>query len=88
MVMTHCLSLLTFAIGDSALREIVRGQFNRHAVAGDDTNEVLAHLAGYMSYDLMAILELDAKLGPRQGLHNGSRELNHFLIFDHKYNER
>jgi len=66
--MTHCLNLW-FAIGDSALRKIVRGQLDRHAVTGDDTYEVFTHFAGNVSYDLMAVFELDSKLSTREGLY-------------------
>jgi hypothetical protein len=62
--------LLTFAIGDSALRKIVRGQLDRHAVAWYDPDEVLPHLPCDMSYNFMAVLEFYAKLSPREGLNN------------------
>lgn len=78
--------LLTFAIGDSALRKIVRGQLDRNAVSGDDSNEVLPHLTGYMSYNLVAILEFHSKLSPWKGLDNRSSELDYFLVGCHIYN--
>ncbi len=53
-----------FAIGDSALRKIVRGQLNRHAVARYDSDKMLPHLAGNMSYYLMAVLKLYTELSP------------------------
>lgn len=55
---------LAFAIGDSPLREIVRGQLDRYAVSWHDADVVLPHLAGDVSYNLMAVLELYAKLSP------------------------
>ena len=79
---------LSFAIGDSALRKIVRGQLNRNAVAWDDTDEVLPHLTGNVSYNLMAVFEFYPKLSPWQGLNNRSRQLDYFLIGCHKYNKR
>lgn len=83
---THCLNWLTFAIGDSALRKIVRGQLDRHAIPGDDADKMLPHLAGDMSYNFMAILEFYAKLSPWKGLDNCSGELDYFLVNSHKYN--
>ena len=56
------IELLSFAIGDSALRKIVRGQLDRHAVAGHDTDEMLPHFAGNVSYNLMAVFELYPEL--------------------------
>jgi hypothetical protein len=96
--MTHCLIFindryrtfagsLTFAIGDSALSKIVRGQLDRNAIAGDDTDEMLPHLTGDMSYDLMAVLEFDAKLSTREGLCYRACQLNYFLTRSHKYNK-
>ncbi|GEM_PF-2750446 len=60
--------LLGFAIGDSALTKIVRCQLDRNAVSGDDSDKMFPHLSGDVSYDLMAVLELDSKLSSRKGL--------------------
>lgn len=60
--------LLTFAVGDSALRKIVRGQLDRNAVAGYDSDKMLPHLAGNVSYNLVTILEFYTKLSPWKGL--------------------
>lgn len=79
---------LGFAVGDSALTKIVRRQLDRNAVAGDNANEMLAHFAGNVSYDSMAVLKFDAKLSTRKGLDNRSRQLDYFLIGSHKYNFR
>lgn len=64
------IKVLPFAIGDSALRKIVRGQLDRHAVTWYEADEVFPHLTGNMSYNLMAVLEFDSKLSPWKGLHN------------------
>ena len=77
---------LTFAIGDSSLRKIVRGQLDRNAVTRDETDEMLPHLAGDVSYNLMAVLKLDPKLSPRKGLDYGACQLDYFLVNCHKYN--
>lgn len=85
--MTHCFSgLLTLAVRNSTLRKIVRRQFYGNAVAGYDADEVLSHLTGHMSYNLVAILEFYPKLGSRQSLYNRTGELDNFLVGRHKYN--
>jgi hypothetical protein len=45
---------------------------------------VFPHPTGDMSYDLMAIFELDSKLGARQRLYDGTRQLNDLFILRHK----
>ena len=77
---------LALAIGDSPLRKVVRGQLDRHAVPWHDADVVLPHLAGDVSYNLMAVLEFDTKLSTRKGLDNRSRQLDHLLISCHRYN--
>jgi len=67
------LEYLTSAVGDSALRKIVRGQLDRHAIPGYKANEMFPHLAGDMSYNLVAIFELHTKLRTREGFDNSSR---------------
>jgi len=58
------------AIRNPTLRKIVRSQFYGHAVSGDDTDEVLPHFTGDVSYNSMAIFELDNKLSPWKRLNN------------------
>ena len=77
---------LTFAVRDSALRKIVRGQLDRNAVAGDNSDKMLPHLTCDMSYDFMAIFELYPELCPWQCFDDGSRQLDYFLVGCHKYN--
>lgn len=77
---------LRFAIGDSSLSQIVRGQLNRYAVARYNSDEMLPHLPGDVSYNLMAVFKFDSKLSTRQGLNDGARKLDDFLINCHKYN--
>lgn len=76
--------LLCFAIGDSSLRKIVRGQLDRYAVAGYDSDKVLPHLACDVSYYFMAIFELDSELCARQSFFDRARKLYNFLVFCHK----
>ena len=93
--MTHChkvvntwfgLLPLPFAVGYPTLRKIVRRQFNRHAVPWHDADEMLSHLPGDVSYDLMAVLEFYTKLSARKGLYYRARKLNDFFTPGHKYN--
>jgi hypothetical protein len=77
-------SNLSFAIGDSSLSKIIRGQLDRNAVTGDDSDEVLPHLSGNVSYYLMAVLEFYTKLSPGKGLDNCSGEFDYFLVGGHK----
>ncbi len=85
--MCRSLKVLTFAVRDSALTKIVRRQLNRNAVTWHDADEMLPHLAGNVSYNLMAIFEFDSKLSTRKGLNYRPCQLDHFLIFGHKYNK-
>jgi hypothetical protein len=54
---------LVFAVSYPTLRQIVRSQFYLNAVSWHQADVVLPHAAGDMSYDLMAVFELDPKLG-------------------------
>jgi hypothetical protein len=86
--MTHCLLiLLTSTIRDSALSKIVRGQLNRNAVARYNSDEMLPHFTGDVSYDSMAVLKFDSKLSTREGLNYSARKLDDFLVNCHKYNK-
>lgn len=85
--MLKTLRISIFAIGDSSLRKVVRGQLDRNAVARHNPDEMLPHLTRDVSYDLMAVFEFDAKLSPRKGLDNRARQLDDFLFCGHKYNK-
>jgi hypothetical protein len=85
--MTHCLIILRFAIGDSSLSKIVRGQLNRYAITWYDADIMFPHLTCDVSYYLMAVLKLDSKLSTREGLNHCPRQLDDFLICNHKYNK-
>lgn len=78
---------LTFAIRNPTLRKIVRRQLYGNAIPGDDTDEMLPHLAGDMSYNLMAVFKFYPELGSREGFHDGTRKLDYFLVCCHKYNK-
>src|SRR5262249_2445799 len=54
--------------GDPAATQVVRGQFDRHPVAGDDLDPVLAHLPANVGDALAPAVQLDAELGVGQRL--------------------
>jgi len=55
----HDTPLGSMPVSDSSLRKIIRTEFNRNPVAGEDPDVILSHLPGYMSHKLVVILELD-----------------------------
>jgi hypothetical protein len=86
---THCINvlILTFAIGDSSLTEIVRGQLDRHAVTRYDANKMFPHLPCNMSYNLVAVFKFYSKLSTRKGLYDCSGQFDYFFTRRHKYNK-
>ena len=60
----HHVKVLGLAIGDSSLSQIIRGQLNRYAITGNDSNIVFSHPSGNMSYNLMAVFKFDLELSP------------------------
>src|SRR6266542_3354172 len=50
------------AISDSALGQIVRRHLDQHLVAGQHADAILAHLAGGVTEDLMAVLEMRGRV--------------------------
>lgn len=53
---------LTLAVDDEAARRIVGRDGNRHAIAEDDADTVATNLAGELRENLVAVVELDAKV--------------------------
>ena len=47
--------------GDSALGEIIRGQFQGNLVARENTNTIAAQPAGQVSQNLAVVVQLDAE---------------------------
>lgn len=80
------IEVLPLAVRNPTLRKIVRRQLYSNAVAGDNTDEVLPHLTGNVSYNLMAVFKLYSKLSPWKGLDDSAVELDYFLVNCHKYN--
>ena len=70
------------AEGDARLAQIVRGHFDVDLVADADADEVLAHLAGDMSEDLVAVGQGHAKHRPGQDLRHPAVQFD-WLFFSH-----
>jgi hypothetical protein len=71
---------LSLAVHNSPLGQVIRRDFDCDPVAGDDADEILAHLAGDMGEDAMAVLELDHELGVGKRLHDAPFGTNRFLF--------
>src|SRR5436190_24173752 len=67
------------SIGDPTSGEVVRGELHLHAVAGQESDVVHAHLPGDVGQHLVAVLELDPEHGVRERL--GHRALEHDRVF-------
>lgn len=74
-------------IGNSTLGQIVWRHFNFHFVAGKNTNVVLAHAAGNMGGDGVAILEFYPESGVGQGIHHRAFKF-YGIVFGHALNIR
>lgn len=68
------------AEGDAGLAEIVGGHLDVDAVADADTDEVLAHLAGDVGEDFVAVGQVDTEHGPGQDLRDDARQFNWFFF--------
>ena|SRR5215208_788110 len=73
--------LLLVAVDDPAAREVVRGQLDLDAVAGENTDVVLAHLPGNLCENFVAYVGLNPEHRARQGLHDLALDLD-FLLLD------
>ena len=63
-----------------ALGEVVGGELDLHAVAGQDADEVLAHLAGDVRQHLVLVLQLDAEHRVRQRLDHRCLDLDRLFF--------
>src|SRR5512132_4007692 len=61
-------SSLLVAVGDATPAEVVGGELDLHAVAGENPDVVHPHLPGDVCEHLVPVLELDAEHGVRQRL--------------------
>ena len=62
-----------YAVGDARLLHVVRGDLDFDAVADDEADEALAHLAGDVGQEFMAVGHLHAEHGA--GEHGGDHAL-------------
>src|SRR5438552_18034758 len=68
------------AIGYAAPREVVRRDFDLHPIAGNDANEVLAHLARHVRNHFATDVELDPKLRICQGFLDPAFDFDRFFL--------
>src|SRR5690606_25404359 len=59
---------LLVPVDDTPLGQVVRRHLDVDAVAGEDADEELPHLAGEEAEDGVTVVELDAELGVGEGL--------------------
>jgi len=71
----------TFAVGDTALGQVVGRELDANFVAGHDPNKVSTHPACDVNIDDVSTFDLDAKSGVRQCLNNDSFHLKCFFFF-------
>src|SRR5574340_176773 len=69
------------AVSDAALGEVVRSEFDGDAVTGENANVMLTHAAGNVGEDHMAVVQLHAESGVRQGLDDFAFHLNVFFFW-------
>jgi hypothetical protein len=77
--------ILTFAVHDASAVQVIRTDLNHDSIAGNDSNEVLTHLAGNVCHHLMTILEFDPELCVRQSFHHTSFYLNCFFLWHFEF---
>jgi hypothetical protein len=73
---------LTTPVNNTPLAEVIGRDLDRDRVPGDDADEVFAHAASNVRNDLVAVAELDAKLGIRQSFLDFAFNLDG-LFFSH-----
>jgi hypothetical protein len=65
---------------DTALGQVVGRQVDRHLVAGDDADMVLAHLAAGVGDELMPVVQGHAKARIRQHFGDQPTHFNQFFF--------
>ena len=73
-------TIIRMAERDARLAEVVRGHLDIHAINNTDADEMLAHLAGDVGEDFMAVGEGHAKHGAGQHLGYRARQFNGFFF--------
>src|SRR6516162_5640682 len=71
---------LALTIDDEAARRVVRRDRDSHAVTEDDADAMAAHLAGELGEDLVAVVELDAKVAAFRDQHDLAIEMNQLFL--------
>lgn len=74
---------LLVAINDAPTGQVVGRQLHDDAILGQDTDVVLAHLAGNVSQYLVAIVQFDTEHRVRQGLDNATLNLDGAFLLCH-----
>src|SRR5205085_10088521 len=69
-------------VGDAAFGQVIRRQLDRHLVARQYLDEILAHFARQVSEDFVAFSDLYSEGGVRQGIRHDSLDGNHIVFRD------
>ncbi len=71
---------LLFAVDDTATFEVVGGDFDHDAIAGNDADEVFSHFAGDVGHHLMTVFQFDAELSICKCFDDIAFDLNRFFL--------
>lgn len=74
------------AVSDAAPSQVVRGQFDRNAIARRDPDKVHTDLPGDVGQDRMAVFQLDPKHPVRERFDDRALHLNH-VPFVHVFDQ-
>src|SRR5688572_1943481 len=72
--------LVLVAVIDASARDVVWGDFEAHAVAGEDADAVLPHPAARIGEHVGAVFQLDAELRIGQHFLHGAVDFQHFFL--------
>ena len=72
--------MLSFSINDATSLQVVRRDFDNHAVARHDSNEVFTHFSGDMRHDLMAVFKLNPEHRIGQQLDDAPAHFEKFFL--------
>src|SRR5215471_21802269 len=73
-------SPLFIAVDDPPAGQVIRRKLHRNLVSRENTDEILAHLAGDMRQYLVLVLQLHAKHSVRQRLNHRGHHFNGILL--------
>jgi hypothetical protein len=76
--------ILLHTVGDAALAEVIRRQFDLDAVAGEDANVVFAHTPRDVGGEDVSVVEFNPEHGIRQGFEHLSFHFND-VFFGHGF---